>query len=547
MDQLVAVSDIDGSFVPTPQDDVVQLEVGAELVLMRGNRTFALNPSASLVWRCFDGTGDLDEVAADLADVLGADAEVVHTDVLDVARDLAVMGMLAGVAGVEAVDSRESDSTAVQAVEVGDELEAFKLPSLEGPAIEWSSFRGHRVLLVNWNPGCGFCELIAGELGRLQPRLEEEGVTLVLVTRGDGDANRLLMAEHGIKAPALMRQDECDPFSGFGTPAAYLLGADGRVAAPFAHGAVEVPLLVRQAAGVADTTRSSGQEDQPRYLPSTAAVCNGNNRAPAGPLTAWAGSRAYALGPYHVGIRHNGETAADLLDQLFSGQGVDDPRTPDNYSVAVYPPRRHRQELNLLVKDGRVLVRSRSRERVLRGLLAYLSAELTPPSDQSLLFVRARAAVRDGEAILLPRDSAGWTSQLQASLSRSGIQMVDLPLVTVDPGAAELVIPEPTIEHDPSVLAAVDVAVQLGPELPPVRPGRYPLRLWVVAAARGHEGATGGARSVLAAASQMGVIPVDRRLSVLTDIARLVERVPPVGVYLQTAAALIEQVRAELS
>jgi peroxiredoxin len=546
LDQLVAVSDIEGSFVPTPRDDVVQLEVGAELVLMRGNQTFALNPSASLVWRCFDGTGDLDEVAADLADALGADAEVVHTDVLNVARDLASMGMLAGAAGAEAVDSRESDSTAVQTVEVGDELEAFTLPSLEGPLIEWSSFRGHRVLLVNWNPGCGFCEVIAGELGRLQPRLEEEGVTLVLVTRGDGDANRLLMAEHGIKAPALMRQDGCDPFSGFGTPAAYLVGADGRVAAPFAHGAVEVPLLVRQAAGVADTTRFSGQ-DGPRYLPSAAAVCNGDNRAPAGPLTAWAGTRAYALGPYHVGIRHNGQTAADLLDQLFSGQGVDDPRTPDNYSVAVYPPRRHRQELNLLVKDGGVLVRSRSRERVLRGLLAYLSAELTPPSDQSLLFVRARAAIHDGEAILLPRGSAGWTSQLQASLTRSGIQMVDLPLVTLDPGAAELVIPEPTIEHDPSVLATVDVAVQLGSEFPPVRPGRYPLRLWVVAAARGHEGATGGARSVLAAASQMWVTPVDRTLSVLTDIARLVERVPPVGMYLQAAATLAEQVKAELS
>jgi hypothetical protein len=74
-----------------------------------------------------------------------------------------------------------------------------------------------------------------------------------------------------------------------------------------------------------------------------------------------------------------------------------------------------------------------------------------------------------------------------------------------------------------------------------------------VAAARGHEGATGGARSVLAAASQMWAIPadgtpsVDRTLSVLTDIARLVERVPPVGMYLQTAAALAEQVRAELS
>src|ERR1700683_5238522 len=160
LDQLVAVSDIDGSFVPTPRDDVVQLEVGAELVLMRGNQTFALHPSASLVWVCFDGSGDLDEVAADLADALGADAEVVHTDVLDVARDLASMGMLAGVAGAEAV---ESDSTAVQTVEVGDELEAFTLPSLEGPAIDWSSLRGRRVLLVNWNPGCGFCEVIAAE------------------------------------------------------------------------------------------------------------------------------------------------------------------------------------------------------------------------------------------------------------------------------------------------------------------------------------------------------------------------------------------------
>lgn len=94
---------LDGAFVPHARPDVAQVFVGKELVLGRvapGTtymETCALNESASVVWQCFDGSGTIDEIAADIADVYHVDIEPVRADVLQLARDVGAIGFLLGV------------------------------------------------------------------------------------------------------------------------------------------------------------------------------------------------------------------------------------------------------------------------------------------------------------------------------------------------------------------------------------------------------------------------------------------------------------------
>ena len=137
-----------------------------------------------------------------------------------------------------------------QGLGVGTEFPAFTLPDLEGAQVALESFRGKRVLLVHWSPQCGFCDLIAPELARLQPDFAKHGVQLLLLAHGEADANRKLAEEHGLKCPILLYKDakEPEPLANQGTPSAYLLDAEGRVAKPLAVGSDKVPLLAAEAA-----------------------------------------------------------------------------------------------------------------------------------------------------------------------------------------------------------------------------------------------------------------------------------------------------------
>jgi peroxiredoxin len=135
-------------------------------------------------------------------------------------------------------------------VAVGSPLPPFRLPSLSGESVGLVDLRGKRVLLVNWSPSCGFCEQIAADLAELQPDLRKRQTELVLVAYGDADSNRLLSDRHSLRCPILLQQhsDSIEAFRGLGTPAAYLLDAEGRVDEPLAIGAIEVPSLAQTAA-----------------------------------------------------------------------------------------------------------------------------------------------------------------------------------------------------------------------------------------------------------------------------------------------------------
>jgi peroxiredoxin len=136
-----------------------------------------------------------------------------------------------------------------QGLEVGTEFPAFTLPDLEGAQVALESFRGQRVLLVHWSPQCGFCDLIAPDLARLQSDFAKHGVQLLLLAHGEADANRKLAEEHGLKCPILLYKDAKapEPLANVGTPSAYLLDAEGRVAKPLAVGSDKVPALAAEA------------------------------------------------------------------------------------------------------------------------------------------------------------------------------------------------------------------------------------------------------------------------------------------------------------
>ena len=137
-----------------------------------------------------------------------------------------------------------------ESVPVGSTLEDFVLPDSSGSSVSLADFRGRRVLLVNWNPDCGFCDLIAPELSDAQPALRKAGTELVLVSYGDAEHNRRFSAEHGLECRLLLQdeQRQASFFRAVGTPVAYLLDEQGRVAEPLAAGADQVPALVRRAA-----------------------------------------------------------------------------------------------------------------------------------------------------------------------------------------------------------------------------------------------------------------------------------------------------------
>jgi len=139
---------------------------------------------------------------------------------------------------------------------IGTAIQDFQLPNLSGQTVALSDFRGHRVLLIYWSPECGFCDMAAKDLARLQIRLEKNDTRMVLVSYGNAEANRELAAEHGLKCPILLIKDSPaekilanEIFQYCGTPSAYLLDEQGKVSRPLVFGMDEVLQVAREAGG----------------------------------------------------------------------------------------------------------------------------------------------------------------------------------------------------------------------------------------------------------------------------------------------------------
>ena len=248
----MAADDIAGSFAPRPRDNIASVELDGEVVLLLegARRTHSLNQTGTVVWKCFDGHSTLDEISADLSDIFGADADTVREDVINVTRDIGKAGLLDGVA--EELPPEHLPMTAPEGLAVGTDIPSFAAEDLEGMSVGPEDLRGSQVLLINWSPACGYCRKIAPDLAEVHPQLKDRGVDLVLLAIGDADSNREVLREAGLEAKTLLHDGTTELFGGLGTPVAYLIDADGKIASELTIGANDVPVLARTAAGLGD-------------------------------------------------------------------------------------------------------------------------------------------------------------------------------------------------------------------------------------------------------------------------------------------------------
>ena len=147
---------------------------------------------------------------------------------------------------------------------LGEQAPAFELPDLHGRRVSLEDYRGRRILLVFFSPTCPFCQAMAPDLSAL-PSDGAGGRPLpVVITSGDPEANRALMAEHGIRCPVLLDETKevTEEYESGGTPAAYVIDEQGLIAKERADGAPAV-IALGNTPRAAVTAASASEEATP--------------------------------------------------------------------------------------------------------------------------------------------------------------------------------------------------------------------------------------------------------------------------------------------
>jgi peroxiredoxin len=124
----------------------------------------------------------------------------------------------------------------------------FELPDLAGQKHKLSEFRGKDVLLLFFNPKCGFCTRMAADLAALPIDGTDGRAVPIVVTTGNAEANRRLVEQHGIRCIVLLQEqmEVASQYRAQGTPMGYRIDAEGKIASELAVGAE--PLLELAAA-----------------------------------------------------------------------------------------------------------------------------------------------------------------------------------------------------------------------------------------------------------------------------------------------------------
>jgi len=119
----------------------------------------------------------------------------------------------------------------------------FELPDLTGVRRKLSEFRGKDVLLIFFNPKCGFCTKMAADLAALPADGGDGRPVPVVVTTGDARENRKLVERFGIRCLVLLQKEMevASMYRAQGTSMGYRIDSAGRIASELAVGAE--PLL----------------------------------------------------------------------------------------------------------------------------------------------------------------------------------------------------------------------------------------------------------------------------------------------------------------
>jgi thiol-disulfide isomerase/thioredoxin len=127
---------------------------------------------------------------------------------------------------------------------VGDPAPALVLPDLTGTPVHLADFQGHPMLVLFWNPGCGFCQRMLDDLKAWEAHPPKHAPQLLVVSTGTVADNQAL----GLRSRVVLDQGFTvgRTFGATGTPMAVLVDAEGRIASEMAAGAPAVLALAAQ-------------------------------------------------------------------------------------------------------------------------------------------------------------------------------------------------------------------------------------------------------------------------------------------------------------
>jgi peroxiredoxin len=124
-------------------------------------------------------------------------------------------------------------------LQVGTPAPDFELSDLAGVRRKLSDFREKNVLLIFFNPQCGFCTKMAGNLAGLPAEGGDGHAVPIVVTTGDADENRKLVERYGIRCVVLLQEqmEVASKYGAQGTPMGYRIDGAGRIASELTVGA----------------------------------------------------------------------------------------------------------------------------------------------------------------------------------------------------------------------------------------------------------------------------------------------------------------------
>jgi thiol-disulfide isomerase/thioredoxin/uncharacterized membrane protein YphA (DoxX/SURF4 family) len=117
---------------------------------------------------------------------------------------------------------------------VGETAPDINLPDLDGQRVGLGQFRGRDVMLVFWNPECGFCEQLLPELRGWEENDEVKTLDLLVITTGSLDANRALSLRSKVLIDDAFTVGP--EFGAHGTPIAVAIDSVGNIASDLAIG-----------------------------------------------------------------------------------------------------------------------------------------------------------------------------------------------------------------------------------------------------------------------------------------------------------------------
>jgi thiol-disulfide isomerase/thioredoxin len=121
-----------------------------------------------------------------------------------------------------------------EGLQIGEPAPALELPDLDGAPVSLEGLRGADTVLLFWNPGCGFCRSMHGDLLDWERRRNGGSPALVVVSSGSAADT----AAEGFASTVLLDADFSagEVFGAGGTPMAVRLDAHGKVASGLAAG-----------------------------------------------------------------------------------------------------------------------------------------------------------------------------------------------------------------------------------------------------------------------------------------------------------------------